>query len=111
MLFIYWTLTTLSWSPKCPQDICPCLGPLSHTSPLAVGMEILRPSTANPHPHSAPLGSVRTLGQHLPVAHRLPTTVTGSWAATDPTGNKKVTGISLHVAHLLLTLLACLRPE
>lgn len=73
MLFIYWTLTTLSWRPRCPQGICPCLGPLSHTSPLAVGLEILRPSTANPHPHSAPLGLVQTLGQHLPVAHRLPT--------------------------------------
>lgn len=43
MLFIYWTLTTLSWRPKCPQGIYPCLGPLSHTSPLAVGMEVLRP--------------------------------------------------------------------
>lgn len=72
MLFIYWTLTTLSWRPKCPQGIYPCLGPLSHTSPSVVGMEILR-SPPIPTPHSAPLGSVRSLGQHLSVAHHLPT--------------------------------------
>lgn len=55
MLFIYWTLTTLSWRPKCPQGIYPCLGPLSHTSPSVVGMEILRPPT-NPHPPLSPFG-------------------------------------------------------
>ena len=66
MLFIYWTLTTLSWRPL----------PMSGTSEphFTLGGGHGNPETpTNPHPHSAPVGSVRSLGQHLPVAHHLPT--------------------------------------
>lgn len=58
--------------------------PMSGTSEphftSVVGMEILRPQSPPP---PAPLGSVRSLGQHLSVAHHLPTT-SQALAATGP---------------------------